>query len=121
MITKANWTDFSSAEGSNALSTINRVLPPWISLLLAIVIGWQIARIIWMLVPAPAAGDAVIPPMDLPAATAASGGGADVQAIARGDDYSLKSVCMSLELLLPIDVRQSAPVNPVSSPVERAE
>jgi general secretion pathway protein C len=82
MITKANWTDFSSAEGSTALTNINRVLPPWVSLLLAIVIAWQIARIIWMLVPAPAAGNVVVPPMDLPAAAAGSGGGADVQAIA---------------------------------------
>ncbi|MGB5687649.1 MAG: type II secretion system protein GspC [Woeseiaceae bacterium] len=82
MITKANWTDFSSADGTAALTTINRVLPPWVSLLLVIVIGWQIARIIWMLVPASATGDAVIPPMALPAATAGSGQGADVQTIA---------------------------------------
>jgi len=82
MITKANWTDFSSADGSNALTTINRVLPPWVNLLLVIVIGWQIARIIWMLVPAPATGDAVVPPMDLPATTTASAGNTDVQAIA---------------------------------------
>jgi len=82
MITKPNWTDFSSTDGSTALTTINRVLPPWVSLLLVIAIGWQIARILWMLVPAPAAGDAVVPPMDLPAATAVSGSGADVQNIA---------------------------------------
>jgi len=82
MITKANWTDFSSADRSNALTTVSRVLPPWVSLLLVIAIGWQIARIIWMLVPAPAAGDAVVPPMDLPAAATVSGGDSDVQAIA---------------------------------------
>jgi len=82
MITKPNWTDFSSTDGSTALTTINRVLPPWVSLLLVIAIGWQIARILWMLVPAPAAGDAVVPPMELPAATAVSGSGADVQNIA---------------------------------------
>jgi len=82
MITKANWTDFSSADGTTALTTINRVLPPWVSLFLVIVIGWQIARIIWMLVPAPAPGDVVVPLMDLPAATAVPGRGADAQAIA---------------------------------------
>ena len=82
MITKPNWTDFSSTDGSTALTTINRVLPPWVTLLLVIAIGWQIARILWMLVPAPAAGDAVVPPMELPAATAVSGSGANVQNIA---------------------------------------
>ena len=82
MITKPNWTDFSSTDGSTALTTINRVLPPWVTLLLVIAIGWQIARILWMLVPAPAAGDAVVPPMEVPAATAVSGSGSDVQNIA---------------------------------------
>jgi general secretion pathway protein C len=82
MITKANWTDFSSVDGSNALTTVNRVLPPWVSLLLVIAIGWQIARIIWMLVPGPAAGDAVVLPMNLPATATVSGGNSGVQAIA---------------------------------------
>lgn len=83
MITRANWTDFTSTDGSNVLATVNRVLPPWVSLLLVVVIGWQIARIIWMLVPAPAAGDAIVPPMDLPATSSAPGAGnSDVQAIA---------------------------------------
>ena len=82
MITKANWTDFSSADGSNALTTINRVLPPWVSLLLVIAIGWQIAQMIWMLVPGPAAGDPVTPPMDLPVAATDARGGGNVQDIA---------------------------------------
>ena len=59
MISKANWTDFSSIDGGNALATMNRVLPPWVSLLLVIVIGWQLAKIIWLLVPGTSAGDAV--------------------------------------------------------------
>ncbi len=82
MITKANWTDFSSADGGTALTTVNRVLPPWVSLLLVIAIGWQIARIIWMLVPGTAAGDAVDPPMNLPTATSVSHNQTDVQGIA---------------------------------------
>ncbi len=82
MINKANWTDFSSVDSTAALAKINRVLPPWISLLLVIVIGWQVGRIVWALVPAPAAGDPVAAP---PIATASSGSGgarADVEAIA---------------------------------------
>ena len=83
MINKTNWTDFSSVDGGNALATMNRVLPPWISLLLVIAIGWQIANIIWSLVPANSAGDAVEVPAGMPAATSGSGGSrANVQAIA---------------------------------------
>ena len=82
MITKANWTDFSGADGGTALTTLNRVLPPWVSLFLVIAISWQIARIIWMLVPGTEAGDAIEAPMNIPASTSASRNTTDVQAIA---------------------------------------
>jgi len=82
MINKANWTDFSSVDSSAALAKMNRVLPPWVSLVLVVAIGWQIGKLVWALVPAPAAGDPVAAP---PIATAPSGSGgarADVEAIA---------------------------------------
>ena len=82
MISKANWTDFSGVAGSNALTNLNRTLPPWVSLLLVIAIGWQIARIIWVLVPAPATGDIILTPTGMQAVSAPSGTTADVQAIA---------------------------------------
>lgn len=83
MINKTNWTDFSSVDSSNVLATMNRALPPWIGLLLVIGIGWQIAGIIWSLVPAPSAGDPVQAPAGIPAATSGTNGTrADVQAIA---------------------------------------
>lgn len=82
MITKASWKDFSSADGGTALTTANRVLPPWVSLLLVIAIGWQIARIVWMLVPGSATGDPIQPPANLPATTSVSAGNTDVQSIA---------------------------------------
>jgi general secretion pathway protein C len=82
MISKTNWTDFSSIDGGNMLATVNRALPPWISLLLAIAIGWQIANIVWSLVPGNSAGDAVQAPASLPVATSGGGTRADVQAIA---------------------------------------
>ncbi len=62
MISKANLSDLLSLDGDSALSTINRVLPPWASLVLAVAIAWQIAKIIWMLIPGPAAGDSVEAP-----------------------------------------------------------
>ena len=82
MISKANWTDFSSVDGGNALATVNRVLPPWVSLLLVIAIGWQIASIIWRLVPAPSTGDVIEAPVNVPAPAAAQGSSTDVQSIA---------------------------------------
>ena len=82
MISKTNWTDFSSVDGGNALATMNRVLPPWISLLLVIAIGWQIANIAWSLVPGTSAGDAVQAPASMPVATSGGGTRPDVQAIA---------------------------------------
>lgn len=82
MISKANWTDFSSIDGSAALTTLNRVLPPWVSLFLVIVIAWQLAKIIWMLVPAPASGDPVQLPLSMPAAATQGGPATDVERIA---------------------------------------
>lgn len=90
MISKATWSDFSGLDSSTALSTINRLLPPWVSLLLVIAIGWQIATIIWMLVPGPAAGDNV--PVPASAATASSlqsSTVADVTAIANAHMFGV--------------------------------
>lgn len=68
-------------DGGSVLASVNRLVPPWVSLLLVVAIAWQIARIIWLLVPGPAIGD----PVSLPATSAAgrsSMTGTDVQAIA---------------------------------------
>ena len=92
MISKANWADFSNVDGTSILSAINRLLPPWVSLLLVIAIGWQIAKIIWLLVPGPAAGD----PVNLPASVAIAGTGpsgyTDVQAIADSHMFGVADV-----------------------------
>ena len=83
MISKTNWKDFSSVDSGNALAAMNRTLPPWISLILVIAIGWQVASIIWSLVPAPSAGDSVQAPASMQVATSGGEGTrADVQAIA---------------------------------------
>jgi len=81
MISKANWTDFTSVDGSTALTTTNRILPPWVSLLLVIAIGWQVAQIIWRLVPAPATGDVIQAPTGIQVVSAPTGSDADVRAI----------------------------------------
>ena len=82
MISKSNWADLSNVDSGSVLSAVNRLVPPWVSLLLVIAIGWQIAKIIWLLVPGPAAGDAVNLPVSAAIAGDATSGLADVQAIA---------------------------------------
>ena len=62
MATEAKWSDLTRPDGARALAAANQLLPPWVALVLVIAIGWQLANIIWMLIPGPAAGDAVIVP-----------------------------------------------------------
>ena len=83
MTSEAKWTDFASLDGAKMLASANRLLPNWVSLALAILIAWQLARIAWSLVPAPAAGDFIEAPagMSTPAA-AVDTTAASVQAIA---------------------------------------
>jgi len=82
MTTDAKWSDFTSMDGAKTLAAANSLLPAWVSLLLVIVIAWQLARIIWMLVPGPAAGDPIAAPVAPPSPGAVTDTTADVQAIA---------------------------------------
>ena len=79
----AKWSDFASLDGPRTLTAANQLLPGWVTLLLVVIIGWQLASIGWALVPGPSAGD----PVDIPAGAGAriSSGGAsdyDVEVIA---------------------------------------
>ncbi len=89
MISKVNWSDLSSMDGSTALSTVSRVVPPWLSLLLVIAIGWQIAKIIWLLVPGPAAGDSITVPVSAAPSSVQSSTVADVTAIANAHVFGV--------------------------------
>jgi general secretion pathway protein C len=81
MITKVNLSDLTSLDGRNALAVINRVVPPWLSLLLVVAIAWQIAKVIWMLVPAPAAGDSIAVPASSVTNLVQAAASSDVQAV----------------------------------------
>lgn len=81
MTTEAKWSDFASMDGAKTLAAANRLLPAWLSLLLVIVIAWQLARIIWLLVPGPSAGDPVPVPASELASTTRAEDTADAQAI----------------------------------------
>jgi general secretion pathway protein C len=62
MSTKHKWSDLTSGDRGRALSAANNLLPAWVSLALVILIGWQLAKVVWALVPAPAAGTPVVAP-----------------------------------------------------------
>ena len=78
MISRANWLNIADFDGS----TVNRLLPPLVSLLLVVLIGWQLARMILMLVPGSAVGDVVPLPDSLPQSTSTLNSSTDVKAIA---------------------------------------
>jgi len=81
MITKANFSELASIDGQSALSAVSRVVPPWASLVLVVAIAWQVARIIWMLVPGPAVGDPVAVPASITPSRAQAVASNDVEAI----------------------------------------
>lgn len=82
MTTDAKWSDFASMDSAKTLAAANRLLPAWITLLLIIAIAWQLAGIVWMLVPGTSAGDSVPAPANQLAAQAVTSGTANTQAIA---------------------------------------
>ncbi len=73
MISRATWSNFLQKDENGVVHALTHSMPPVVSLILAVLIGWQLARIVWMLVPAPAAGDTVELPESIPFAAAAPG------------------------------------------------
>ena len=82
MISRASLSKLLNVDGGNAIAAANRYLPALASLLLVVLIGWQIATIIWALVPGNAAGVAVPLPASLPISGTLSNSRSDVTAIA---------------------------------------
>lgn len=82
MISRAKWSNLRNVDGARAISAVNSHLPSLVSLLLVVLIGWQLARVIWALVPGSAVGVAVPLPASLPDIILTSGISADVNAIA---------------------------------------
>lgn len=82
MISRASLSKLLNIDGGNAFAAANRYLPALASLLLVVLIGWQIATIIWALVPGNAAGVAVPLPASLPISGTLSNSRSDVTAIA---------------------------------------
>ncbi|ANO51187.1 type II secretion system protein GspC [Woeseia oceani] len=82
MTLNAKWSDFSNLDSERLLAMVSRELPRWLTLVLIIVFGWQLARLTWLLVPAPAAGDPITAPATAAVNSARSAQSADVQLIA---------------------------------------
>jgi len=83
MTTEAKWSDFSSLDGERTLAAVNQLLPRWVALALVVAIAWQLARVVWLLIPGSSVGDEVIaPPSQLRTPAAQSSGQVDVQSIA---------------------------------------
>jgi general secretion pathway protein C len=91
MTTEAKWSDFKSFDAAKSVAAANKLLPAWVALALVVVIAWQVAQIIWALVPGSAAGDIVPAPAAELAQLNSAGGAADVQAIADSHMFGVAS------------------------------
>lgn len=89
MTTDAKWSDFASMDSAKTLAAANRLLPPWIVLLLVVAIAWQLAGIAWMLAPGTSAGDSVPVPAGQIAAPATTSAAANTQAIANAHIFGV--------------------------------
>lgn len=82
MSSNAQWSDFLSGDRARTVAAANSLLPAWVSLVIVILIGWQLAKIVWLFVPAPAAGAPVAVPAGQQQAASSVGGPGDTQVIA---------------------------------------
>ena len=89
MTSQAKWSDFTSMDGPKMAAAASQLLPGWISLLLVVLIGWQLAGLFWSMVPAPAAGDAVATPERMAMTSQSGDTSADVSAISAAHIFGI--------------------------------
>lgn len=82
MATTLRWSDIWSGDRARAVAAANTLLPAWVSLVTIVLIGWQLARVVWMLVPGPAAGGDVVLPRNGAALAQSASPVADTRSIA---------------------------------------
>ena len=92
MSSNAQWSDFLSGDRGRTVAAANSLLPAWISLIIVILIGWQLAKIVWMFVPGPAAGAPVAVPAGQQQAASAATGNGNTQVIADAHIFGEASV-----------------------------
>ena len=81
MTIKAKWSDLVSRDRTRTINAINELLPAWVSLIIVVLIGWQLAKIFWLLAPS-GSGDAVVMPAPAVQAGRGDSSSTDVQRIA---------------------------------------
>ncbi|MDH4107494.1 MAG: type II secretion system protein GspC [Gammaproteobacteria bacterium] len=81
MAIQAKWADFSNLDRDRLIAILNGRLPPWVVFVLIALIAWQLARIVWMLVPGSGAGDTLTVAPPVGAGLGRSPASADVQTI----------------------------------------
>ncbi len=83
MATTAKITDFSNLDADQLIKLANARLPGIVTAILVVILGWQLASLVWTFVPGSPAGDPIIAAP--PVAVMNAGGGsqsADVEAVA---------------------------------------
>ena len=105
MISRANWSNIAAIDGD----AVNRLLPSMVSLLLVMLIGWQLAKMIWMMVPGSAVSITVALPESLPDSNFSSTSSPDVNAIAAAHIFGIA------------DAEASAPILSVQPDVDLAD
>jgi general secretion pathway protein C len=102
MTATPKWSDFVSRDSGRTIAAANSLLPAWVSLIIVILIGWQLAKIIWMFVPGNAAGDRV----DIPAGqlqVSANSSATNVQSIAEAQIFGEADPDVPADVPPPID------------------
>ena len=96
MISRANFTAFTNIDSA----AVSRVLPPYVNLLLVVVISWLLAKMIWMLVPGSAVGGTITPPATAPDAAVAAVDSMDARAIADAHIFGIADAESSVPELI---------------------
>ena len=86
------WSDLVGGDRARMIAAANSLLPAWVSLGLVVLIGWQLAQILWSLVPGPAAGVPVAVPAGQASRPVLGDNGADVEAIAAASIFGKADV-----------------------------
>ena len=92
MSNSRGWSDLVSGDRARMIAAANNLLPAWVSLVIVVLIGWQLAQILWSLMPGTAAGVPVVVPAGQAARPVQSGTGADVAAIAAASIFGKADV-----------------------------
>jgi general secretion pathway protein C len=109
MTSNSLWTDLRGLDGNQLLAGASRLLPPWISLLLVVVIGWQLAKMFWMFVPGTSAGDPVDIPASLNISSPSGDSSVDVQSIADAHLFGVASKDDETQQVTPTQITDDLP------------